>query len=142
MFSNTPGNFKMLFFLLCLAESWSQPGKPSWHWSFSRIDEMMYNVAGCWAYLYKQSSYLAVVCYYKPFPVIRLVKRSEMVHGTIAVVEWKTGEVSVGSGRVNAILPRLDPSLTLFSFRPDYRAVYWALRFTSWTSQTSNVITR
>ena len=47
-----------------------------------------------------------------------------MVHGTIVVVEWKTGEVSVGSGRVNAILPRLDPSLTLFSFRPDYRAVY------------------
>ena len=32
----------------------------------------------------------------------RLVKRSEMVHGTITAVKWNNGEAYVGSGRVGS----------------------------------------
>ena len=44
----------------------------------------------------------------------------KMVHGKIVAVEWING-----SGRVGwkPFFTRLDPSLTLFSLRRDYRAV-------------------
>ena len=49
---------------------------------------------------------------------------------------------SFGSGRVNAVLYPSGPKPHSFSVRPDYRAVYCALRITSWTPQTGCVITR
>ena len=43
-------------------------------------------------------------CYHKPFPGVHSIKRSEMVLGTEAAVEWKNGGglCRVGSGQVNA----------------------------------------
>ena len=66
-----------------------------------------------------------------------------MVHGAIVAVERKNKEAWLGSGRVGSgrvqvgsgragwtlFFTRLDPSLTVFSLRRDYRAAYWALRF-------------
>ena len=61
-----------------------------------------------------------------------------MVHGAIVAVERKNKEAWLGSGRVQVgsgragwtlFFTRLDPSLTVFSLRRDYRAAYWALRF-------------
>ena len=61
-----------------------------------------------------------------------------MVHGTIVAVERKKRETWVVSGRVGSgrvgwtlFFIRLDPNLTFFSHRRDYRAVYWALRLAS-----------
>ena len=52
------------------------------------------------------------------------------------------GSGRVGSGRVNAVLYPSGPKHHSFSVRPDYRAVYCALRFTSSTPPTGCVITR
>ena len=54
----------------------------------------------------------------------------KMVHGKIVAADWKNGSGRVSSGRVGSgrvggkpFFTRLDPSLTLFSLRRDYRAV-------------------
>ena len=58
-----------------------------------------------------------------------MMKRGSFGSGRVG--SGRVGSGRVGSGRVNAVLYPSGPKPHSFSVRPDYRAVYCALRFTS-----------